>query len=114
MLKPDSDPDFAESYGVPDQVLYNKNIKKLCTVELILDQQTLMTSKAHESHQPSRMLLKREVSIFSILGTLLISLDPDPYPLTQMTLDPNRMRNTVVAVVAEIPLPGKYSRIVSN
>jgi hypothetical protein len=51
---------------------------------------------------------------FSFLGTLLISLDPDPYPLPQMNLDPIWMRNTAMAVVAEIPLPGKYSRIVSN
>jgi hypothetical protein len=61
------------------------------------------------------MLFKREVSkFFSFLGALFISLDTDPYPLPQMNLDPIRMRNTAMAVEAEIPLPANYSRIVSN
>ncbi len=59
MLKLDLDPDFAESDGVPDQVLYNKNVKEI-TVEHVLDQQILMTSEAHEKPPDLQNAFKTE------------------------------------------------------
>ncbi len=83
MLKLDLDPDFAESDGVPDQVLYNKNVKGI-TVEHILDQQILMTSEAQEKPPDLQNAFKMEGLNFFLSMYLFISLDLDLNSLNQM------------------------------